>query len=83
MGRLHLVGATLEPIDVSVFNLMKGRKSISGSPVGSPKNIIKMLEFSAKHKIYPEIELFDFSEINAAIEKVKRNEIRYRAVVKW
>lgn len=82
-GRLHLVGATLEPIDVSVFNLMKGRKSISGSPVGSPKNIIKMLEFSAKHKIYPEIELFDFSEINAAIEKVKKNEIRYRAVVKW
>jgi len=26
---------------------MKGRKSVSGSPVGSPKNIVKMLAFVA------------------------------------
>ena len=42
-GRLHFVGAVLDPIDASVFSLMGGRRSISGSPVGSPKNIKKML----------------------------------------
>ncbi|MBW2458431.1 MAG: NAD(P)-dependent alcohol dehydrogenase [Deltaproteobacteria bacterium] len=35
-GRLHLVGATLEPLDLSVFPLMMGQRSVSGSPVGSP-----------------------------------------------
>lgn len=82
-GRLHMVGATLDALDVSVFNLMKGRKSISGSPVGSPKNIVKMLQFVKKHRTYPDVEIFSFNEINKAITKLRKNEIRFRAVVKW
>ena len=82
-GRLHIVGATLEPLDLSVFNLMKGRKSVSGSPVGSPKNIVKMLAFVAQHKIYPEVEVYKFDQINKAIQAVRENKVRYRAVVKW
>ena len=82
-GRLHMVGATLDALDVSVFNLMKGRKSISGSPVGSPKNIVKMLEFVKKYQTYPDVEIFRFDSINEAISKLRKNEIRFRAVVKW
>ncbi|MDA0377732.1 MAG: zinc-binding dehydrogenase, partial [Proteobacteria bacterium] len=82
-GRLHMVGATLEPLDLSVFNLMKGRKSVSGSPVGSPKNIMKMLDFVAQHKIYPDVEMYKFEQINKAIDAVRHNKVRYRAVVKW
>lgn len=82
-GRLHFVGATLDPLDLSVFNLMGGCKSVSGSPVGSPKNIIKMLEFVMKNKIYPDVEIFKFDDINKAIQKLRSNKIRYRAVLKW
>ena len=78
-----MVGATLESLDLSVFNLMKGRKSVSGSPVGSPKNIVKMLAFVAQHKIYPEVEVYKFDQINKAIQAVRENKVRYRAVVKW
>jgi len=78
-----MVGATLEPLDLSVFNLMKGRKSVSGSPVGSPKNIVKMLAFVAQHKIYPEVEVYKFDQINKAIQAVRENKVRFRAVVKW
>ena len=35
-GRLHVVGAVPEPIPVTVFSLLIGQKSISGSPTGSP-----------------------------------------------
>ena len=35
-GRLHLVGAVLEPIPVQAFALLMGQKSVSGSPTGSP-----------------------------------------------
>ena len=40
-GRLHFVGAVLEPIKSSVFTLMAGRRSISGSPVGKSKKYKK------------------------------------------
>ena len=82
-GRLHFVGAVLAPIETSVFSLMSGRKSISGSPVGSPNNIRKMLDFCAQHNISPMTEHFKFSEINNAIEKLRNNRIRFRAVLSW
>ena len=82
-GRLHFVGAVLEPIKSSVFSLMTGRRSISGSPVGSPKNIKKMLNFCVEHNIKPIVEHFKFSDINKAIEKVRSNEVRFRAVLSW
>ena len=82
-GRLHFVGAVLEPIKSSVFSLMTGRRSISGSPVGSPKNIKKMLNFCVEHNIKPIVEHFKFSDINKAIEKVRSNKVRFRAVLSW
>ncbi len=38
-GRLHFLGATLEPLDIGVFGLIMGQKSISGTAVGSPSTI--------------------------------------------
>ena len=73
-GRLHFVGAVLAPIETSVFSLMGGRKSISGSPVGSPVNIKKMLDFCSEHKISPMVEHFKFDQINDAISKLRVNQ---------
>ena len=80
---MHFVGAVLEKIDTSVFSLMGGRRSISGSPVGSPKNIKKMLDFCAEHNIYPDVENFKFEDINIALQKLRDNKIRFRAVLSW
>jgi uncharacterized zinc-type alcohol dehydrogenase-like protein len=82
-GRLHFVGAVLAPIETSVFSLMSGRKSISGSPVGSPVNIKKMLDFCSEHKISPIVEYFKFGQINDALTKVRNNKVRFRAVLTW
>lgn len=80
-GRLHFVGATTEPLDISVMPMIFGQKTISASPVGSPANIEKMLEFAAHHQIKPAIELFKFDDINDAIERVKSGKARYRVVL--
>lgn len=80
-GRLHFVGATTEPLDISVMPMIFGQKIISASPVGSPANIEKMLEFAAHHDIKPAIELFKFDDINDAIERVKSGKARYRVVL--
>lgn len=81
-GRLHFLGATLEPIKVSVFALMGAQRSISSSPVGSPAVISQMLEFAVRHNIVPEVEVFDFSDINAAISRLDKGSPRYRVVLK-
>ncbi len=80
-GRLHFVGATLEPLDIGAFNLIGGQKSISGSPVGSPAVIKTMLDFSAQHNIKPLVEMFDMSQINDALTHLRAGKARYRVVL--
>ncbi|MCU4676503.1 NAD(P)-dependent alcohol dehydrogenase [Catenovulum sp. 2E275] len=80
-GRLHFVGATLEPLDIGVFGLIAGQKQISGSPVGSPATIAQMLEFAAQHNIEPQVELFKMSEINQAIKHLESGKAHYRIVL--
>ncbi len=80
-GRLHFVGATLEPLDLSVFPLLMGQRSVSGSPVGSPGTIATMLEFAARHDIKPVIETFPFDQVNDAMERLKSGQARYRIVL--
>lgn len=80
-GRLHFVGATLDPIEVGVFSLIGGQRSISGSPVGSPANIARMLEFASRHDIRPVTESFSFTRVNEALERLRSGQARYRIVL--
>ena len=80
-GRLHFVGVTLEPLDLGLFPMIMGQRSISASPVGSPATIGKMLEFAASHKIEPIVETFSFEDINEAMERLKSGKAHYRIVL--
>lgn len=81
-GRLHFVGAVLEPVSVAAFSLIGGRKSISGSPLGSPATVATMLDFCARHQIAPVTETFPMSEVNAALDHLKAGKARHRVVLK-
>ena len=81
-GRLHFVGATLEPLDIQAFALIGGQRSVSGSPVGSPGVIAQMLDFAARHNIEPIVESFAMEDVNDAIEHLKSGKARYRVVLK-
>src|SRR5271170_5405563 len=52
-GRLHVVGAVVEPIPVASFALIMGQINISGSPTGSPVAIETMLDFASRHDVSP------------------------------
>lgn len=81
-GRLHFVGAVLEPINVGAFQLMGGQKSISASPTGSPATMATMLEFCARHGIAPQVEEFPMSRVNEAMAHLRSGKARYRIVLK-
>ncbi len=80
-GRLHFVGAALEPLDIGAMSLISGQRSISGSPVGSPSTIETMFDFANRHQIQPEVEMFPMSQINEAIDRLRSGEARYRVVL--
>jgi len=80
-GRLHFVGAVLEPVPVAVFSLIVGQKSISGSPLGSPETTAKMLDFCARHEIAPVTEFFPMSRVNEALDHLRAGKARYRIVL--
>jgi uncharacterized zinc-type alcohol dehydrogenase-like protein len=80
-GRLHTVGAVLEPMAVSAFPMIQGQKSLSGSPLGSPSTTDMMLAFAARHSIAPTTETFPMSKANEAIEHLRSGKARYRVVL--
>ncbi|MGL5392233.1 MAG: NAD(P)-dependent alcohol dehydrogenase, partial [Shewanella sp.] len=80
-ARLHFVGATLAPLDISVFPLLIRLLSISGSPVGSPSVMRTMLAFAARHKIAPTVEYFCFEPVNEAFERLRSDQAHYRVVL--
>jgi uncharacterized zinc-type alcohol dehydrogenase-like protein len=80
-GRLHVVGAVLEPLAIPAFGLIPGQKQVSGSPTGSPTMLADMLDFAARHNIAPQVEHFPMSEVNAALEHLSAGKARYRIVL--
>ena len=80
-GRLHFVGAVLEPIPLAAFTLISGHKSVSGSPLGTPAIVMAMLDFCERHRIAPVTEMFPMSRVNDALERLRSGKARYRLVL--
>ena len=82
-GRLHTVGAVLEPLGLAAFPMIAGQKAVSGSPLGSPATTDMMLEFSARHSIAPTTEVFPMSQANEALDHLRAGKARYRVVLTY
>ncbi|MGE7368749.1 NAD(P)-dependent alcohol dehydrogenase [Neorhizobium sp. NPDC001467] len=80
-GSFVVVGIPEHAIPVHAFSLVPGRKSISGSMIGSIKETQEMLDFCGEHNIVSEIELIDIKDINEAYERVVKSDVRYRFVI--
>ena len=80
-GRMHVVGAVLEPMPISAFDLIMKQKSVSGSPTGGPAAISAMLDFAARHNVSPQVEHFPLAKVNDAIEHLAAGKARYRVVL--
>ncbi len=80
-GTLCFVGVPPSPVAVGAFPLISGLRSISGSPIGSPYQLHEMMDVAARHGVKAQTESFAMAKANEAIEKVKKNKVRYRAVL--
>jgi uncharacterized zinc-type alcohol dehydrogenase-like protein len=80
-GSVVLVGLPTEPIPVGAFNVVKGRRSFSGSNIGGIAETQEMLDFCAEHNITADIELINMQDINGAFERLEKGDVHYRFVI--
>jgi uncharacterized zinc-type alcohol dehydrogenase-like protein len=80
-GMLCVVGASPSPMQINAFSLIGAQRGVSGSPSGSPRDLHEMLDVAARHKVKAITERFAMNKANDAVARVKKNQVRYRAVL--
>ncbi len=80
-GNLTVVGAPPEPMQVAGFGLIFGRRSLSGSAIGSLKETQEMLDFCGEHNITADVEVIGVDQINKAYERILKSDIKYRFTI--
>jgi uncharacterized zinc-type alcohol dehydrogenase-like protein len=80
-GTLIILGAPPSPLQISGSSLITGERAIAGSNIGSPRDLREMLEVAARHNIQAVTERFPMKDANTAVSRVKKNQVRYRAVL--
>ena len=80
-GKLLVVGATPEPIEVSPFQLIGGRRSVQGWPSGVAADSDDTLAFSARAGVRPMIETYPLERAAEAYARMMSGEARFRVVL--
>ncbi|KAJ8506204.1 hypothetical protein OPV22_007090 [Ensete ventricosum] len=80
-GVLALVGAPDQPLELPSFPLIFGKRTVSGSIIGGIKETQEMMDVCGKYNITSEIELVTPDRINEALDRLARNDVRYRFVI--
>ena len=54
---------------------------VAGSSIGGMKETQEMIDFAAKHGITADIEVVSMDYVNTAMERLAKNDVRYRFVI--
>jgi uncharacterized zinc-type alcohol dehydrogenase-like protein len=77
-GNITLVGAPEQPLAVTAFGLIFGRRSLSGSPIGGIPETQEMLDFCGKHNITADVEVIPIQKVNEAYDRLLKSDVKYR-----
>ncbi|KAJ9177486.1 hypothetical protein P3X46_012702 [Hevea brasiliensis] len=80
-GKLVLLGLPDKPLELPVFPLLLGRKTVAGSVIGGIKETQEMINLAAKHNITADVEVIPIDYVNKAMERLARADVKYRFVI--
>jgi D-arabinose 1-dehydrogenase-like Zn-dependent alcohol dehydrogenase len=80
-GKLLVVGAPLEPLEVSAVQLLFARLAIQGWPSGTAMDSQDTLEFSAYSGVRPMIEKYPLAKVSEAYERMESGKAEFRVVL--
>ncbi|MGY0021139.1 NAD(P)-dependent alcohol dehydrogenase [Streptomyces sp. YJ-C3] len=79
-GTLSLVGY-LGELTIEAMDLLVGRKKLSSAGSGGRPSTAEMLRFCADNGIGADVEVLPSAQVNTALERLARNDVRYRFVL--
>ena len=80
-GTLCLIGVGGKPIELPADPLMDEQKRVTGSVIGSPATMRRMLALAADHHIAPIVEHLPLARANEAVARVREGRARMRVVL--
>ncbi|ONK60821.1 uncharacterized protein A4U43_C08F23050 [Asparagus officinalis] len=80
-GKMIMVGVPDKPLELAVFPLILAGRVLAGSCIGGMKDTQEMIDFAGKHNITAETELISMDYVNKAMERLAKNDVRYRFVI--
>ncbi|XP_072972884.1 probable cinnamyl alcohol dehydrogenase 9 [Typha angustifolia] len=80
-GKLIMLGAPNKPVELPIFPLINGGKIVAGSMIGGMKDTQEMIDFAAEHNITAEVEVIGMNDVNVAMERLEKGDVRYRFVI--
>jgi D-arabinose 1-dehydrogenase-like Zn-dependent alcohol dehydrogenase len=81
-GKLLVPAAPADPLTVSMFPLIAGRRSVAGWYSGTAMDSQDTLRFSVQSGVRTMTELFSLDQVGDAYECMKSGKARFRAVLK-
>lgn len=82
LGTLVCVGLGMDDLPISPFQTIVRGLRILGSSVGTEQEMNELLDMAANGEVKAIVEVFEFSELDEVLQKLQRNEISGRAVVR-
>jgi D-arabinose 1-dehydrogenase-like Zn-dependent alcohol dehydrogenase len=80
-GKLIVIGAASEPLEINGVDLLVWRKAVQGWPSGTAMDSEDTLRFSALSGVRPVIEKFPLSKVSEAYQRMLDGKARFRAVL--
>jgi len=80
-GKLLVVGASPEPMEVSPIQLIQGRKSVQGWSSGIPTDSEDTLRFAELTGVRPMIEKYPLEKANEGYERMMSGKAEFRVVL--
>ncbi|HZP31725.1 MAG TPA: alcohol dehydrogenase catalytic domain-containing protein [Candidatus Acidoferrales bacterium] len=80
-GRLVTMGADVEPVTVSLMDLISKRIRIIGSQQNGPEYLYEALDYVANGKVKTMVETYPLRDAPKAYERVAGGKARFRAVL--
>jgi D-arabinose 1-dehydrogenase-like Zn-dependent alcohol dehydrogenase len=80
-GKLMVIGAAAEPVEITPLQLINGSRSLQGWASGTPADIDDTLRFSELSGVRPMIETFPLEKAAEAYERMISGKAQFRAVL--
>jgi D-arabinose 1-dehydrogenase-like Zn-dependent alcohol dehydrogenase len=80
-GKLMVIGATFDPIEVTPVKLISGSRTIQGWTAGTPADSEDTLRFAELTGVRPMIETYPLEEADKAYARMMSNKVQFRVVL--